>query len=99
MSDPDKTAFRKKLDELSDRLHARMEEFRKKGEFSDIHEALMNQIRERNEELKKKVSEAEQKGTRWQLMKAEFARDYSSLFDDLLEFEERLDAEIMKKRT
>jgi hypothetical protein len=97
MSDPDKTEFRKKLDEFSERLRARTEEFRKQGEFSDVHEALLNQIRQRNDALRKRVAETEQRGTAWDLIKAEFVRDYSSLFDDMLEFEERLDTAATKQ--
>ena len=96
MSDPDKAEFRKKLDELSDRLRARIAEFMEKGEFSDVHATLVNQIEQRNDALRKNVTEAEKKGTAWDLMKAEFVRDYSSLFDDVLEFEERLDTEGVK---
>jgi hypothetical protein len=91
MSDPNQAEFRKKLDEFSERLRVRTEEFRKQGEFSDTHQALLNQIRQRNDALRNKVAEAEQKGTTWDLMKTEFVRDYSSLFDDMLEFEDRLD--------
>ncbi len=43
------------------------------------------------------MSETEAEGSAWQLMKAEFARDFSSLYDDLLEFEDRVDTETMKK--
>jgi hypothetical protein len=39
MSGADEVTLRKKLDELSDRLRAREDNFRKKGHFSDIHEA------------------------------------------------------------
>ena len=98
MSDPEIAALQKKLDDLSARLRARIEEFRQKGEFSDTHAALLKEIRQRNDALKSKVAEAGQKGTTWDLVKAEFARDYSSLFDDLLEIEERLDAEAMKQK-
>jgi hypothetical protein len=55
-------ALRKRLDEFSDRLRVRMTEFDKKGEFSDTHRALLNQIRQRHDRLGKKVIEAEQKG-------------------------------------
>jgi hypothetical protein len=97
MSDPDHAAFRKKLDDFSERLHARTEEFRRTGEFSDIHATLLNDIGRRNDALKSKVAEAEHKGKTWDLVKAELARDYGSLFDDLLQIEERLDAATMKQ--
>jgi hypothetical protein len=98
MTDPEKSTFRKKLDELSARLHARANEFRQKGEFSDTHEALLNRIQQHHEALSKKVAEAEAKGTTWDLVKTELERDYSALFDNLLEFEERLDTESMRGR-
>jgi len=96
MSDPDITSFRKKLDDLSARLHARSEELRRTGEFRDIHAKLLDEIHHRNDALKGKVAEAERKGTTWELVKAGLARDYSSLFDDLLQVEARLDAATMK---
>ena len=98
MSDPEKDAFRRKLDDLADRLGARIDELRKRGAFSDIHEALLHRICEKNEDLKNKVAKAEGNGTIRELMKAEFERDFSSLSDDFLQFEERLDAESMKHR-
>ena len=97
MSDPDQAEFRQKLDDFSARLRKRAEEFRRTGEFSDIHDALLKDIARRNEALISKVAEAERKGSTWDLVKAEFVRDYSSLFDDLLQIEERLDAVTMKQ--
>jgi hypothetical protein len=75
-----------------------MEELDKRGEFSDAHKAFLNPIRQRSDKLRKRVVEAQQKGTTWELMKTEFERDFSSLFDDLSLWEERLDAEAMKDR-
>ncbi len=97
MDDTNRATFQQKLDEFTDRLRARTAEFRKTGEFADIHEALLKEIQQRNDALRKRVSETEAEGSAWQLMKAEFARDFSSLYDDLLEFEYRLDTETMKK--
>jgi hypothetical protein len=97
MSYPDIAAFRKKLDDLSTRLRARSEEFRRTGEFTDIHAKLLDEIHQRNDALKGKVAEAERKGTTWELVKAELARDYSSLFDNLLQIEARLDAATIKQ--
>src|SRR5271166_4788646 len=97
MSDPDKVAFQSKLDELSDHLRAREDDFRKTGQFSDIHEAFLKRIQQRGDGLKKKVAQAERTGTTWELMKTELQRDYNSIFDDLLQLEERLDEEFMKE--
>jgi hypothetical protein len=94
----DLAAFRGKLDDLSHRLDARTREFTKNGKFSDIHEALISQIRQGHDKLRMKVDAAAREGTSWDLVKAEFTRDHSSIFEDLLQFEERLDAEAMKIR-
>jgi hypothetical protein len=45
-----------------------------------------------------KVDAVAREGTSWDLARAEFIRDHSSIFDDLLLIDERLDAEAMKKR-
>ena len=97
MSRSDQAEFRNKLNEFSDRLRRRAQEFRSKGEFSDTHETLLDEIQKRNDALTAKVSEAERSGTAWDLIKAEMARDLSSLYDDMLEIEERLDTSSAKK--
>ena len=98
MINEDLAAFRRKLDALSRRIDARKREFEKNGEFSDIHEALISQIRQRQDKLRMRVDAAAREGTSWDLLKAEFIRDHSSIFDDLLQIGERLEAEAMKKR-
>jgi tetrahydromethanopterin S-methyltransferase subunit G len=98
MTSEDLTAFRRKLDDLSQRLDARTREFAQSGEFSNVHEALMREIRQRQDELRTKVDAAAREGTWWDLVRAEFTRDHSSIFDDLLQLEERLDADALKKR-
>jgi len=95
MRDVEKAAFERKLDEFSDRLRLRTEEFSKSGGFSDVHEALLKDIQRRNEKLKRKVKEARTSSV-WEMIKAEIVRDYNVLFDDLLQFEERLDTEFKK---
>ncbi len=96
--DDDLADLRRKLDDLSHRLETRSQEFVQTGKFSDIHEALINQIRQRQNRLKMRVDAAARVGTKWDLVRAEFTRDNSSIFDDLLQLEELLDAEVMKKR-
>ena len=46
MMSEDLAALRRKLDDLSRRLDARTREFAQTGEFSDVHEALISQIRQ-----------------------------------------------------
>jgi hypothetical protein len=97
MIDADEVTLRKKLDELSDRLRAREDDFRQKGRFSDVQKAFLKRIRQRSDGLKKKVAEAGEKGTTRELMQTELLRDCNSIFDDLLQLEERLDAEFMQQ--
>ena len=98
MIDEDIAAFHSTLDDLSHRIDARTREFKQNGEFSDVHEAMINQICQRQDKLRMKVDAAVREGTSWDLVRAEFIRDHSSIFDDLLQIEERLDADAMKKR-
>ena len=96
--DEELSTLQRKLDDLSHRLDARTREFSQSGEFSNVHEKLLGQIRQRHDGLKMRVDAAIRDGTKWDLVKAEFARDNSSIFDDLLQLDELLDAETMKKR-
>jgi hypothetical protein len=98
MINGDWAAWRRTLDDLSHRLEARTREFAQNGEFLDVHEALISEIRNRQDEFRTKVDAAARQGKSWDLMRADFARDHSAIFDLLLQFEERLDAGAMKKR-
>jgi predicted nucleic acid-binding Zn-ribbon protein len=98
MISEDLAAFREKLDELSRRIDARKREFEKNGEFSDIHETLISEIRQREDKLRRKVDAVAREGTNWDLVRSEFIRDHRSIYDDLLQIGERLDADAMKKR-
>src|SRR5438874_244704 len=88
--------FLEKLADLSRRIDARSEEFKERGEFSDVHRDVANQIRQHHDQLRVKVEKVVGEGAVWGLIKAEFVRDYNRLFDDLLKFEEELDAQSMK---
>jgi hypothetical protein len=91
-------AFRAEFDDLSRRIDVQTREFEQNGEFSHFHRELMKQINERHDLLRRQVENAAREGTPWDLVKAEFVRDFSSIFDNLLQLEERLDASNMKKR-
>ena len=62
MIDADEVTLRKKLDELSDRLRAREDDFRQKGRFSDVQEAFLKRIRQRSDGLKKEGSRGRREG-------------------------------------
>ena len=98
MTSEDLAAFQRKFDDLSRRIDVRTREFEQNGEFSDSHEELISEIRQRQDKLRMKVDAAAREGTSWDLLSAELTRDHRSIFDNLLQIEERLDAEAMKKR-
>ncbi len=73
-----------------------MEDIKKSGGFSDVHQAFLNEIERRNDRLRRRVKEAETDRSPLELIKAEVVRDYNALFDDLMQFEETLDTEFKK---
>jgi hypothetical protein len=91
-------SFQNEVVGLALRLNSRMREFEQDGEFSQIHQELVMRLRERQEQLRKKVEIAVAQGTAWDIVKAELARDFAAIFDSLLLFEEHLEASAMKKR-
>jgi len=95
-STEDLTALRTKLDVLSRRLDVQTDEFQQSGEFLYLHRELMAKISKRHDSLRRRVETAARQGTTWDLIKAEFARDFSSIFDDLLLLEQRLEASMMR---
>ena len=86
-----------KLDDLAERLRRRREEFRTKGEFSDLHRSFVDGILQRNDQLRKKVEAAARDGSAWEFTKAEFWHEFDDLANETLLFEERLDAETARK--
>ena len=89
--------LRKRLDELELRVDAKKREFEDHGEFSDVHKAFMAEIQKRQTAIKNKINEALGKGISWNLIEAEYELDLNGLSDELLRWEERLDAETTKK--
>jgi hypothetical protein len=96
VNDPDRAALKKKVADFADHLKAQTDQFKKNGQFSGVYKALLKQIRQCSDQLRKNVAEAERKGTNWEIIKAEFARDLGSIYDDWLIFEEQLEGKINK---
>jgi hypothetical protein len=96
MPHEDAKTFRRRLDEFSQRLRARTAEFKDSGAFSDVHQATLRDIERRHERLVERVSEAQRQGMTWRMIEGECWRDFMSLFDDFVEWEDRADAETMR---
>ena len=98
MDSTNQIELEQKLTELARRIDARVREFREQGEFSNIHQETMGEMRRRYEQLQEKVDAAARQGSTWELIRNQLARDYRLLFDDFLRFEGHLDAETMKEK-
>ena len=44
-----------------------------------------------------RLASAEAKGTKWDIIKIELDRDFSSIFDDFMQLDEKLDADGMQR--
>jgi hypothetical protein len=97
MSEAERDRMRARLEEFSRRLDARTREFHDQGEPSDAHQALMSEIRKRRDRLQARLASVEAKGSAWDVIRVEMERDFSSIHDDLLQLDERLDAGQMKQ--
>jgi hypothetical protein len=89
-------ALRDELDALSQRIETRAREFEQRGAFSGIHDAAMEDIRERSVSIKEKLNAAISKGDSWDTLKYELERDFHSLNEDFVLWEKRLDSAAMK---
>ena len=98
MNEPERDELKDKLDDFSRRLDAQVRNWKERGEFTDTLRRLIDDIRRRRDQIEKKLALAEAKGTPWDVIKIETERDFSSLFDDLLQIGKRLDSEEIKSR-
>jgi hypothetical protein len=73
-------------------------DLKERGEFTDVHRRLIEDITQRHDQIRKKVALAENRGTPWDVIKSQTERDFSSIFDDLLQIGEKLDSDEMKRR-
>jgi len=90
----DSQAFLAKNEELeayARRLEAQLSKIRKRGGLAGGYSRIDPKTEERQRKLRERVDEAIRAGKFWRIVMAEFARDYSSLFDNLFALEERID--------
>ena len=98
MTQAERDELKDKLDEFSKRLDAHVRDLKERGQFTEAHRNLIAEIRQRHDQMQKKLALAEAHGTPRDVIKIEAERDFSSLFDDLLQINERLDTGEMKGR-
>jgi hypothetical protein len=90
MTQAERDELKDKLDEFSKRLDAHVRDLKERGEFTDVHRTLIDDIKRRHDQILKQLALAEAHGTPRDVIKIEAERDFSSLFDDLLQINERL---------
>jgi hypothetical protein len=96
MTETDGDALKEKLDDFSRRLDDHVRDMKERGLFSESHQRLVADMTQRRDQINKKLASAEAKGCLWSVIRIETERDFGSLFDDLLQLNERLDADRMK---
>jgi hypothetical protein len=69
---------------------------KERGLFSEPHQRLVADMTQRRDQINAKLASAEAKDRLWSVIRSETERDFGSLFDDLLQLNERLDADQMK---
>jgi len=98
MTQAERDELNERLDDFSRRLDAHVRDLKERGGFTDVHRTLVDDIRRRHDLTQRKLVLVEAHGTPWDVIKTETERDISSLFDDLLQINEQLDADQMKGR-
>ena len=98
MTQSERDELKDKLNDFSRRLEAQVRDLKERGEFTDVHRRLIEDITQRHDQIRKKVALAENRGTPWDVIKSQTERDFSSIFDDLLQIGEKLDSDEMKGR-
>jgi hypothetical protein len=93
MTQVERDELKERLDDFSRRLNAHVRSWKERGEFTDVHRTSIDDITRRHDQIQKKLASAEAHGTPWDVIKIETERDFSSLFDNLLQINEQLDAD------
>jgi hypothetical protein len=91
---PDKA----QLDEFSRRLDECVRDFRERGQFTDVHRTLFEEIRQRHDQIERKLALAKTTGTAWDVIRSGVERDFTVLCDALRKAGEQLDSDEMKAR-
>lgn len=95
MTPEERDALVRKLDQLERQIGAKAREFATRGEFAEVREAFIADLKARQAAIRRRIDAALEKGLSWALIKTEFERDFDGLFGQLLRWEKRLDAGAM----
>jgi hypothetical protein len=95
---PDHDVLKERPDSLSRRIEAGRRRFIERGELTPTIQTDIEGFYRRSAAISANISDAISKGDTWDLIRYELERDFSSLSQDFEQFEERLDAEEMKRR-
>jgi protoheme ferro-lyase len=98
MTQVERDELKERLDDFSRRLNAHVRSWKERGEFTDVHRTSIDDITRRHDQIQKKLALAEAHGTPWDVIKVEAERDFSSVYDDLIQIKERLDSDEKKCR-
>lgn len=98
MTQAERDELKDRLSDFSRRLDAQVRDLKERGEFTNVHRTLIEDITQRQDQIRKKVALAQEHGTPWDVIKSQTERDFSSIFDDLLQLGEKLDSDETRRR-
>ena len=98
MSETDRQRFKAQLEEFSRRFDGCVRDFTERGRFTDVHRTMFEEIRQRQDQIEKKLALAEATGTAWDIIRSGVERDFSLLFGALRNAVEQLDSDEMTAR-
>lgn len=87
-----------RLEALSGRIEASKRKFTEQGELTTNIDANLDGFHRRLAAISQKVNDAISKGDTGDIIRYELERDFGSLSEDFEQFEQRLDAEAMRRR-
>jgi hypothetical protein len=83
MNEKSLSVLKIRLDDVSQRIDARSDEFKRKRELSGLGLALMTRLERKRNRIRRKLNTAEVSGTTWSVVKEEIDRDIRALSYDL----------------
>lgn len=98
MTQMDHESAQRRIDELGQRIEARIRELKEKGELASAHAAYINEAQDKHARAQATFQAALREGKPLDAFKADVMRDYEAIVEGLDRLVERLDADGMKTK-
>jgi hypothetical protein len=97
MTPEEHDALLQSLATLQRQIGAKAREFETRGEFAELRDAFVADLKARQAAIIRRIDAALKQGLTWKLIRTEFERDFDGIFGELLRWEKRLDAATMAR--